>query len=102
MIICPSCGTENQDHFRFCQGCGTDVSQVPRGTGSHDPAKTDAKMDALDERTMPAPFLQAAAAASAAAASAAATASTSAVEAPPPVAPVSRGAPPCAALAGRC
>ena len=72
MIICPSCGTENQDHFRFCQGCGTDVSQEPRGTGSHDP---------LDERTMPAPFLQAAAAASVAAATAATAATAAATEA---------------------
>ncbi len=67
MIICPSCGTENQDHFRFCQGCGTDVSQVPRGTGAHGAAKADP----LEEATMPAPFLAAAAAAAAAAAKAA-------------------------------
>lgn len=47
MIICPSCGTENQDHFRFCQGCGTDVSQVPRGSVPHEVAKTDLNVEAV-------------------------------------------------------
>jgi pSer/pThr/pTyr-binding forkhead associated (FHA) protein len=49
VIICPSCGTENQDHFRFCQGCGTDVSQVPRGSVPHETAKTDLNVEALEE-----------------------------------------------------
>lgn len=51
MIICPSCGTENQEHFRFCQGCGLDISQVPRGTApaTSESAKTDANIDALSD-----------------------------------------------------
>jgi pSer/pThr/pTyr-binding forkhead associated (FHA) protein len=49
VIICPSCGTENQDHFRFCQGCGTDVSQVPRGSVPHEVAKTDLNIEALPD-----------------------------------------------------
>ena len=27
MIICPSCGRENQDHYKFCLGCGTELSK---------------------------------------------------------------------------
>ena len=27
MIICPQCGRENEDHYKFCLGCG---SQLPR------------------------------------------------------------------------
>ncbi len=51
MIICPSCGTENQEHFRFCQGCGLDISQAPRGTApaTSESAKTDANIDALSD-----------------------------------------------------
>ncbi len=49
MIICPSCSTENQDHFRFCQGCGMDVSQVPRGSVPHEVAKTDLNVEAMQE-----------------------------------------------------
>jgi pSer/pThr/pTyr-binding forkhead associated (FHA) protein len=49
VIICPSCGTENQDHFRFCQGCGMDVSQVPRGSLLHEVAKTDLNVEAMPE-----------------------------------------------------
>ena len=49
MIICPSCGTENQDHFRFCQGCGTDVSQAPRGLVVHEHATTEASLEAVPE-----------------------------------------------------
>jgi hypothetical protein len=93
VIICPSCGTENQDHFRFCQGCGTDVSQVPRGTGGHETAKTDAKMDALDEGTMPAPFLAAAAAAAAAAHAAATNVSTATSSETPAIPPAHEEAP---------
>ena len=49
MIICPSCGTENQEHFRFCQGCGLDISQVPRGSApaASESTKTDASIDAV-------------------------------------------------------
>lgn len=49
MIICPSCGTENQEHFRFCQGCGLDISQVPRGSApaASESTKTDASVEAV-------------------------------------------------------
>ncbi|MCP4678401.1 MAG: FHA domain-containing protein [Deltaproteobacteria bacterium] len=30
MIVCPNCGKENQDHYKFCLGCGSDL---PRSEG---------------------------------------------------------------------
>ena len=30
MIVCPKCGKENQDHYKFCLGCG---NELPRDTG---------------------------------------------------------------------
>ncbi|PCC66675.1 Forkhead associated (FHA) domain, binds pSer, pThr, pTyr [Nannocystis exedens] len=44
MIICPNCGKENQDHYKFCLGCG---ARLPGGApasvpprASHTPAGT--------------------------------------------------------------
>lgn len=34
MIACPNCGKENQDHYKFCLGCGSDL---PR-TGENRPS----------------------------------------------------------------
>ena len=28
MIVCPTCGKENEDFFKFCLGCGTDLEGV--------------------------------------------------------------------------
>lgn len=46
MITCPSCNKQNQDHYRFCLGCG---AELPRGgastKGSSEPPKI------LDEDT---------------------------------------------------
>lgn len=28
MIVCPNCGNENQDHYKFCLGCGSDLPRV--------------------------------------------------------------------------
>lgn len=30
MIICPNCSRENEDHYKFCLGCGTELSKVGR------------------------------------------------------------------------
>ncbi len=30
MIVCPKCGKENQDHYKFCLGCG---NELPRDAG---------------------------------------------------------------------
>lgn len=31
MIICHRCGKENQDHYKFCLGCGAELTGPPRG-----------------------------------------------------------------------
>lgn len=28
MIICPNCSRENEDHYKFCLGCGTELSKA--------------------------------------------------------------------------
>lgn len=28
MIICPNCARENEDHYKFCLGCGTELSRA--------------------------------------------------------------------------
>lgn len=41
MIVCPKCGKENQDHYKFCLGCG---NELPRdsagGRGFRNPTPT--------------------------------------------------------------
>ncbi|MFO0649623.1 MAG: FHA domain-containing protein [Polyangiales bacterium] len=36
MIICPKCGKENQDHYKFCLGCG---NELPRESGPKGPMR---------------------------------------------------------------
>ena len=36
MIICPKCGKENQDHYKFCLGCG---NELPREGGPRGPMR---------------------------------------------------------------
>jgi pSer/pThr/pTyr-binding forkhead associated (FHA) protein len=31
MIVCNRCGKENQDHYKFCLGCGAELSAAPKG-----------------------------------------------------------------------
>ncbi len=37
MIVCPTCSKENQDHYKFCLGCGSDL---PRPGGDDKPLAT--------------------------------------------------------------
>ena len=37
MIICHRCGKENQDHYKFCLGCGAELTGPPRGARSNAP-----------------------------------------------------------------
>ena len=37
MILCPTCGKENQDHYKFCLGCGSDL---PRAGADERPLAT--------------------------------------------------------------
>lgn len=45
MIICPNCDRENEDHYKFCLGCGTELSgsaRIPSPTTQKDAAPTAA------------------------------------------------------------
>ncbi len=33
MIVCHRCGKENQDHYKFCLGCGAELSGTPKAGG---------------------------------------------------------------------
>lgn len=33
MIVCPKCGKENQDHYKFCLGCGSELPKDAGGGG---------------------------------------------------------------------
>ncbi|HET6611832.1 MAG TPA: hypothetical protein VFG83_07595, partial [Kofleriaceae bacterium] len=33
MITCKRCGKDNQDHYKFCLGCGSELSQPPAEAG---------------------------------------------------------------------
>ncbi len=30
MIVCPNCSRDNEDHYKFCLGCGTELARAPR------------------------------------------------------------------------
>lgn len=38
MLICHRCGKENQDHYKFCLGCGAELTGPPRGGRASAPA----------------------------------------------------------------
>lgn len=84
MIVCPVCSKENQDHYKFCLGCGSDL---PRASG--DEAKP------LSTATPPAGIAAVSAQAVAAPAAPAAAAATADTAAPAPEsAPVTAAASP--------
>ena len=33
MITCSRCGKENQDHYKFCLGCGNEIKPLPKAAG---------------------------------------------------------------------
>jgi len=33
MIVCNRCGKENQDHYKFCLGCGAELTAAPKSGG---------------------------------------------------------------------
>jgi len=45
VITCPACSKQNQDHYRFCLGCG---AELPRGG---DAAKAQESTEIADEST---------------------------------------------------
>lgn len=38
MIVCSHCGKENQDHYKFCLGCGSDITARPAPVHVEPPA----------------------------------------------------------------
>ena len=55
MIACPTCSKENQDHYKFCLGCGSDL---PRPSGDDKPLATTtppAGVAAVSNMPTPAP-----------------------------------------------
>ena len=40
MIICPNCGKENQDHYKFCLGCGSDLPQEEQQEAAEEQGNT--------------------------------------------------------------
>jgi pSer/pThr/pTyr-binding forkhead associated (FHA) protein len=59
VIICPNCSRENEDHYKFCLGCGTELSKVARAdapTALPHPARPAAP-PVVVARPAPAPVL---------------------------------------------
>lgn len=38
MIVCPKCSKENQDHYKFCLGCGSDLPRAAAPSNATPPA----------------------------------------------------------------
>ena len=36
MTVCNRCGKENQDHYKFCLGCGAELTAAPKAAGGND------------------------------------------------------------------
>ena len=64
MIICSSCGKENQDHFNFCLGCGTELKASSpaeaENVGTMNTMVADTSQTGLRSPTPPAGMPQAA------------------------------------------
>lgn len=110
MITCSKCGKENQDHYKFCLGCG---AELPRGNAAkpfapQTPSRGVAAQGAAARQSAPplgatTPVAPSPAAAAAAAAAAnVATAATAAVPIPPAVTPPVAAAPRPAAATVAC
>ncbi|MFO0609897.1 MAG: FHA domain-containing protein [Polyangiales bacterium] len=87
MIICPKCGKENQDHYKFCLGCGNELPREPKGAAMR-PTPAAVTPPAAPRPPAAAPFAPAPAAPVAAAPFAPPVAAPPAPAAPPMVAPV--------------
>ncbi|HKY40528.1 MAG TPA: FHA domain-containing protein [Polyangiaceae bacterium] len=60
MITCSKCGKENQDHYKFCLGCG---AELPRGSAQAKPFTSNTPPHGVPAMAAPAPAPAAAAAA---------------------------------------
>jgi len=59
VIVCPKCSKQNQDHYKFCLGCGTELgaprpgSAVPPSSPRDEESDLELVGSALDEPTLP-------------------------------------------------
>jgi pSer/pThr/pTyr-binding forkhead associated (FHA) protein len=52
VITCPKCGKENQDHYKFCLGCG---AELPRGGGAAKPFTSNTPPHGIPAAAQPRP-----------------------------------------------
>jgi pSer/pThr/pTyr-binding forkhead associated (FHA) protein len=56
MIVCNRCGKENQDHYKFCLGCGAELATGPAGDEAGNVGTMKTMMaDSGQQRTSPTP-----------------------------------------------
>src|SRR5262245_19247296 len=56
MIVCNRCGKENQDHYKFCLGCGAELAAGPSGDEAGNVGTMKTMMaDSGPQRTSPTP-----------------------------------------------
>jgi hypothetical protein len=52
VITCSRCGKENQDHYKFCLGCGNEIKAAPKAAAAREPAPLETARTILPpERT---------------------------------------------------
>jgi len=55
MIVCNRCGKENQDHYKFCLGCGAELAVGPAGDDGNVGTMKTMMGDSGQQRTSPTP-----------------------------------------------
>ncbi|HEY4244862.1 MAG TPA: FHA domain-containing protein [Kofleriaceae bacterium] len=66
MTVCNRCGKENQDHYKFCLGCGAELTAAPKPSGDvammktmmADPAPGSPMGQPMQRQPMPAPGMR--------------------------------------------
>lgn len=54
MITCSRCGKENQDHYKFCLGCGNEIKALPKAA-AREPAERTAQGQVAGSEPTPLP-----------------------------------------------
>jgi pSer/pThr/pTyr-binding forkhead associated (FHA) protein len=55
MIVCNRCGKENQDHYKFCLGCGAELATGPTGDEAGNVGTMKTMMADSGQRSAPSP-----------------------------------------------
>ncbi len=55
MIVCNRCGKENQDHYKFCLGCGAELAVGPAGDDGNVGTMKTMMADSGQQRSSPTP-----------------------------------------------